>query len=222
MNISDFELTKIALSVKTNENTHDRTNIHHGFLSLIGVIPSEWELDSPSPTPTPFSIRYKNNIRLFGDQRAFRVTQTGNLVLGERPPALDVLVRYTTSVSPNTFVHSEVDFDMRIPHENATTWIEHQFVSPNVINHDLENALAIVGFAFTIENSKVWFVCGGNDPSSDGTDPDFILMKCQVSRQSFSNDKELLSWWTGWNNLEKLTLEKVALLMGAEYDIDQG
>ena len=222
MKLSDFELARIVLTVKADEVSHDFTNVHHGFLSLRRVIPSEWEPDISGATSSPFSIRYKNGIRLFGDQRLFRVTQSENLNFGERHLALDVIIRYLTSISPNTFVDVEVFLEVLIPQENTSSWIKNRFVSPDIIPHDLENSYAALGFGFTIEDTEFFFICSGSMSADDEdeNEDNRIFVRCQVNRQSFSSDDELLSWWSEWNNLEKLALGKIALLMGAENDYD--
>ena len=134
MKKSDLELVNVSARVSTSDSAeHDFFNVHHGFLVSRGVIPNHWNVED-FDLFLPFStIEYENGVRLSGDPDSFQVTQMNDLKIGENcePPGL--VIKYLTSVVPDTFRMAGIDWTFLVPREDAHTWLTEHFLHPEVV-----------------------------------------------------------------------------------------
>ena len=217
--MSDFELTKIELSVKTVEDKrHDFTNVHHGYLTSRGIVSDDWEVKGMKTTPSFFSIEYGNGIRLFGDEQTFRIAQVGDLRSGEESVALGLIVKYLASVSPDVFRAAWAEIEMEISQENSSEWVAKRFVCPGVISPSWNNVQTMLVFGFLVEGLLVHSTCTGGRRAGSQNDDGRIYVSGHFGRDQFSSDSELIRWWSEWIKHEDVVLTNLASLMGIEDD----
>ena len=199
MKISDFKLTSISFSVHTNPNTrHEFANVHHGFLSLRGIIPDEWVTTNASYTQPSFSLNYSNGINLFGDQRTFQVTQTGELDIEEGDVALNLLVQYLTLISPETFEVAGVQLELQTPQKDSREWAAEQLIHPRFAKHNVNQIQPVVLLTIPIGNMMVnlGFVTG--DEVNGKFDADLLRVTIHAIHEPFLSSGDLLNWFHEW------------------------
>ena len=220
MKISDFELTNISLSASSDPDTlHDFTSVHHGFLSLRGVIPDNWTVNATNFTQSSFSVRYENGIHLLGEPRLFQVSQVDNLNIGEEYIALKLMTNYLTSVSPDIFQLLGIQMDFQILQEDSNKWVLERFVCSKSIPSGWDDAQPVLILSTHIEGMLVNFACMAGMQPSDEPKDDLFRVTIHAGCGPFSSSGELVRWCYKWAEYENTLLQNLASLTGAENDL---
>ena len=219
MKVSDFELASITFSANTDPDTrHEFTNVHHGFLSLRGVIPDTWVIENTAFTEHSFSLDYENGVQIFGDPRQFQVTQIGGLDIREESVALKLIVQYLTSISPDTFRLMSAQLELHAHQEGSHRWAAKKFLHPELAAHSWKEVQPVVLLTTPIENMIVnlGFMTG---QEVDGEYNDDILrVAIHAVHEPFSNSGELLKWCYEWPVCKNTLLQNLAMLIEDEND----
>lgn len=222
MKITDLELTRVEFTIRTHsEKQHDFTNVHHGYLSSRGIIPSDWEVGSVSTTPSFFAIEYENGVRLSGNERVFQASQEGNVEVGENSAALDLIVKYLlATVSPDVFQEARAEVELNLPRKDARSWLTEHFIHLEVIPSNWDDVEFVLMAGFVVDELSIRLRCMSDRQTANQDEDDMIRVSVFLLSDDFSNDSELIQWWSNWTIHENIILKNVARLLGLEDDFD--
>ena len=220
MKLSDLELTRVEFTIRTlGEKQHDFTNVHHGYLSSRGIIPKDWEIGSVSTTPSFFAIEYENGVRLFGNEMMFQVSQEDDVEVGETSASLDLIVKYLlATVSPDVFQTARAEIELDLPKEDSRNWLTEHFIHPEVTPSSWNDVEFVIMAGFVVDELSIRLRCMSDRQTANQDEDDMIRVSIFLLPDNFSNDKELIQWWSNWTVHENAILKNVALLLGLEDD----
>ena len=222
MNTKGLNLKESTIFVFPGEDRDwDVDSIHHGFLVSRGVVPSDWVRNEYESLSSYSELSYENNISLFKSKHTLRVTQSGNLKLGEKYESVELLIRYLLAVEKGPFGGLVLRWGLDTPCDSPGDWITDRFVHPEIATGEWGSISSQISLDIDSQGQNMFYTFSSGYLEDEDTEEDqeCIDITCGIRQEPLGGSDKVVEWLSNWRALEESMWQTTTLLCGGGLDV---